>query len=95
MVFGISQWDWFTLLLYYVGVTFLGVWTLRKVKDTTDFFIGGRRFGELLMVFFSFGAGTNGNQAVGHVVAIPVACCDRVPPPFVLLLVFIQQMLVV
>ena len=62
---GIGGWDWFALGLYLVGITALGVWTARKVKDTADFFIGGRRFGKTFMVFFSFGAGTNGNQAVG------------------------------
>jgi len=65
VLLGISGWDWFTLGLYLVGITALGVWTARKVKDTADFFIGGRRFGKTFMVLFSFGAGTNGNQAVG------------------------------
>ena len=62
---GITGWDWFTLGLYLVGITCVGVWTARKVKDSADFFMGGRRFGKTFMVFFSFGAGTNGNQAVG------------------------------
>ena len=64
-LFGISIWDWLTLGVYLVGITTLGVWTARRVKDTADFFLGGRRFGKTFMVFFSFGAGTNGNQAVG------------------------------
>ncbi|HEO71424.1 MAG TPA: sodium:solute symporter family protein [Candidatus Hydrogenedentes bacterium] len=62
---GIGGWDWITLGIYLVGVTAIGVWTARKVKDTADFFIGGRRFGKAFMLFFAFGAGTNGNQAVG------------------------------
>ena len=61
----ISVYDWLTLGCYLVGITVLGLWTRKKIKDTTDFFIGGRRFGKAMMVFFSFGAGTNGNQAVG------------------------------
>jgi len=61
----ISVYDWFTLGCYLVGITLLGLWTRKKVKDTADFFIGGRRFGKAMMVFFAFGAGTNGNQAVG------------------------------
>lgn len=61
---GIGLWDWVTLGLYLVVITFLGVWTSRRVKDTADFFIGGRRFGKTMMLFFAFGAGTNGNQAV-------------------------------
>jgi len=63
-LFGISIWDWLTLGVYMVGITAIGIWAARRVKDTADFFIGGRRFGKAFMVFFSFGAGTNGNQAV-------------------------------
>lgn len=61
---GISGWDWFTLALYGVGIVIIGIWTALRTRDREDFFIGGRRFGKLMMVFFSFGAGTNGNQAV-------------------------------
>jgi SSS family transporter len=35
------------------------------VVDTSDFFMAGRRFGKVFMIFFSFGAGTSGNDAVG------------------------------
>jgi Na+/proline symporter len=62
---GINFWDWAALGLYLIGITAIGVWTAIKVKDTADFFMGGRRFGKLFMIFFAFGAGTNGNQAVG------------------------------
>ena len=62
---GISGWDWLTLGLYLIGITGLGIWTATRVKDTADFFMGGRKFGRWMMVFFAFGSGTNGNQAVG------------------------------
>jgi Na+/proline symporter len=62
---GLGVWDWAALALYFVGITALGTWTARRVSDTSDFFIGGRRFGKTMMVFFSFGAGTSGNDAVG------------------------------
>lgn len=62
---GLSWADWAALVLYLVGITAIGVWTATRIKDTADFFIGGRRFGKWMMVFFAFGAGTNGNQAVG------------------------------
>jgi Na+/proline symporter len=61
---GINVWDLFTLGVYLLGITAIGVMTARKVKDTADFFIAGRRFGKVFMVFFAFGAGTDGNQAV-------------------------------
>ncbi len=61
---GISGLDWFALGLYLIGVAGIGVWSARRVRDTADFFLGGRRFGKVFMLFFTFGAGTNGNQAV-------------------------------
>jgi len=63
-MFGIGGWDWLTLGLYVAVTVTIGVWSARRIKDTADFFIGGRRFGKTLMVFFAFGAGTNGNQAI-------------------------------
>jgi SSS family transporter len=65
MLLGIGLWDWAALAVYLGGITLIGVLAARKVKDTADFFMGGRRFGKTFMIFFSFGAGTNGNQAVG------------------------------
>lgn len=61
---GIGFWDWVALLAYFAGMVFIGIWTARKVRDTSDFFIAGRRFRKTFMVFFSFGAGTSGNDAV-------------------------------
>ena len=51
--------------LYLLGITALGVWSAVRVKDATDFFMGGRRFGKVFMMFFAFGAGTSSDQAVG------------------------------
>jgi len=38
-----------------------------RVKDMEDYFMGGRRFGKIFMLFFSFGAGTSSEQAVSVV----------------------------
>lgn len=62
---GIALWDWVALIAYFVIIAALGLWSARRVSDTADFFIGGRRFGKTFMVFFSFGVGTSGNDAVG------------------------------
>ena len=61
---GLHWIDWLVLLAYLIGVTFIGVISYRKVKDATDFFMGGRRFGKIFMMFFAFGAGTSSDQAV-------------------------------
>jgi Na+/proline symporter len=62
---GISGWDWISVIAYFVLITGLGVWSARRVSNTSDFFMAGNRFGKTFMVFFSFGAGTSGNDAVG------------------------------
>ncbi len=62
---GIHLWDWVALIVYLVGITGIGVWTVLRIKDTSDFFMGGRKFNKPFMVFFAFGAGTSGNDAVG------------------------------
>jgi SSS family transporter len=65
MLYGLSWADWATLLLYVALTVWAGVAATRKVKDTIDFFMGGRRFGKAFLIFFAFGAGTSGNDAVG------------------------------
>ncbi len=61
---GLHWLDWLVLLAYLIGVTIIGVLSYRKVKDATDFFMGGRRFGKVFMMFFAFGSGTSSDQAV-------------------------------
>ncbi len=56
--------DWVVLVVYLLGITAIGVWSYSKVKDVSDFFMGGRRFGKVFMMFFAFGAGTSSEQAV-------------------------------
>ena len=67
MYLGLTWIDWLVLSVYLIGVTFLGVMAYRKVKDMDDFFMGGRRFGKVLMMFFAFGAGTSSEQATAVV----------------------------
>ena len=52
------------LALYLIGIALIGVWSGRRIRLTADFFMP-RRFGKLMMVMFSFGAGTHSDQAVG------------------------------
>ena len=52
------------LVVYLVIITAIGFWTARKIKSSADLFMP-RKFGKVLMMFFSFGAGTHSDQAVG------------------------------
>ena len=61
---GLHWADWAVLCAYLLGITALGVWSYTKVNDATDFFMGGRRFGKVFMMFFAFGAGTSSEHAI-------------------------------
>jgi SSS family transporter len=63
-VLGIQLIDWIIIVLYLVGITFIGLWAMRKVRSAASFFIGDRKFGKLMMTFFMFGSGTHSDQAV-------------------------------
>ncbi|MCA9449768.1 MAG: hypothetical protein KC931_21785, partial [Candidatus Omnitrophica bacterium] len=61
-LYGLTFADFVVLLVYLVGVTAIGVYTLIRVKDMEDYFMGGRRFGKVFMMFFAFGSGTSSEQ---------------------------------
>jgi len=59
--------DWAVLAVYFVVILCIGVWSMKKVKNMSDFFMGGRRFGKIFMMFFAFGSGTSSEQAISVV----------------------------
>jgi Na+/proline symporter len=61
----LSRLDLWIVALYLLGITVLGLYASRRVRDSTSFFIGGRRFGKLLMLAQSLGSGTHADQATG------------------------------
>jgi Na+/proline symporter len=63
---GLGVFDLGVIVLYLVAITYIGLRSSRSVKDAGDFFMGGRRFGKLLMIAKAFGVGTR----VDHVVAV-------------------------
>jgi len=67
MWLGLTYIDWIVIGVYLVLVTGLGILAYLKVKDRSDYFMGGRRFGKIFMMFFAFGAGTSSEQASGVV----------------------------
>lgn len=62
---GVEAIDWFVIIVYLVGITVIGLWAVKKVKSSASFFIGDRKFGKWMMMFFMFGSGTHSDQAVG------------------------------
>ena len=55
--------DWVVLAGYFLLILFIGLWSATKVNDAADYFMGGRRFGKIFMMFFAFGSGTSSEQA--------------------------------
>lgn len=64
MFFGISILDWIIIAAALIGMAALGIAMSRRIHNGTDFFMGGRRFGKVYMIFFSFASGTSGDDAV-------------------------------
>lgn len=63
-MWGVAGIDWLVIIAYLAVVLVLGIGTFRRVKSASGFFIGDRRYGKLMMMLNSFGAGTHSDQAV-------------------------------
>jgi len=55
--------DVLVLVLYLVGITLIGLWAARRIRNIADFFMP-RRFGKVMMITHAFGTGTHSDQAV-------------------------------
>jgi Na+/proline symporter len=56
--------DWLVIAVYLSSLALIGVWAGRNIKTASSFFISERKFGKTMMTFFTFGTGTNTDQAV-------------------------------
>jgi Na+/proline symporter len=65
VILGLHVIDWLVLVAYLVGMIYIGKWASNKIKNTTDFYQGGRSFGKILFTFLNFGNITNADQATG------------------------------
>lgn len=63
-ILGLQTLDWIAVTVYLGAITWIGLATRTAIRTREDFFMAGRRFGKLLMIFHSFGAGTHTDQAV-------------------------------
>ncbi len=58
-MFGLSPLDLIVIAVYFVILVFIGFWSMRRVKNQEDYFLGGRKFGKLIQVFAAFGQATS------------------------------------
>ncbi|UCG56229.1 MAG: sodium:solute symporter family protein [Phycisphaerales bacterium] len=61
---GVSWIDWLVLVFYLTLIAVIGVSASKRVHSAASFFIGDRKFGKVMMMFFTFGTGTHSDQAV-------------------------------
>ncbi len=64
MIFGLHTADIVVLVLYFVGITLLGIKAAKGIHGMADFFMP-RKANKALMVMHAFGSGTHADQAVG------------------------------
>ncbi len=64
-MFGLPVVDILVIILYFIAVILIGIWSMRRIKNQTDFFLAGRRTGKLLQTFAAFGQATSAETAVG------------------------------
>ena len=62
-MFGLHIADVIVLIVYFIGITIVGVWAARNIKNMGDFFMP-RKFGKAMMITHVFGTGTHSDQAV-------------------------------
>jgi len=55
--------DVIVVVVYLVSITAIGVWLMKKIHTTTDFFMP-RRFGKSMLIMHAFGTGSHSDQAV-------------------------------
>ena len=56
--------DWVIVGIYLVALAAVGIVASRRTSDTSQYFLGKRRFGKLLMMAQSFGVGTHADMPV-------------------------------
>ncbi len=60
---GLHPADIAVIIVYLIGITMIGVWTARRIKNMNDYFMP-RHFGKAMMITNAFGTGTASDQAV-------------------------------
>ncbi len=64
MTVDLAPLDWAVIVAYFVGITAIGVIAGYRVRQSGEYFLGGRRFGPWLMIGQSFGVGTHAEMPV-------------------------------
>lgn len=66
-MFGLLLIDIIVILIYFAAMIGIGFWSMRRIKNQEDYFLGGRRFGKIIQTFAAFGQSTTADNSVGAV----------------------------
>jgi Na+/proline symporter len=58
--------DWAVVVVYFVGITFFGLWVARKIRSSGGYFLGDRQLPWWVMIGQSFGTGTHAENPVAQ-----------------------------
>lgn len=62
---GLHLVDWVVIGLYFAAIVGIAVMARRRIRNTSDYYQGGRSFGKWLTAFLNFGNMTDAGQAAG------------------------------
>lgn len=63
-ILGLPLIDIIVILAYFAVVLWIGFRSMKRIKNTEDYFLAGRRFGKSIQTFAAFGQGTSAESAV-------------------------------
>lgn len=62
---GIQTTDIIVMIIYFMIMIGIGIYSRKRTKDQEGFFMGGRGFGKIIQTFAAFGAGTSADSPIG------------------------------
>ncbi|MFC1552521.1 sodium:solute symporter [Candidatus Latescibacterota bacterium] len=66
-MFGLTILDIAVIIVYFAVMIGIGLWSMRRINNQEDYFLGGRTFGKIIQTFASFGQSTTADNSVGAV----------------------------
>lgn len=66
-MFGLTEIDILVIIVYFIAMIGIGLWSMSRIKNQEDYFLGGRRFGKIIQTFAAFGQSVTADTSVGTV----------------------------
>ena len=63
-ILGLPIIDIVVIVLYFAAVLWIGFRAMKRINNSEDYFLAGRRFGKMIQTFAAFGQGTSAESAV-------------------------------